>query len=256
MDSDNSSKKRKLIFLSICAVVAAAVIVIFILLSGNAKGFDFYGDSDKDGIINGNDPDANGDGIIDNFGGSGGGGGGGSGGGGYLNINPTGDIDNDGIPNIDDPDIDGDGIPNGSDPDIDGDGVPDNPPIIPPDNDTIIDNSSIPPIMPPSNDTIIDNSSIIPPGNESCDNFRSSMNMDNSYFSVDFSQSACFNLADASCNYGDAFTDNYFWNNALKCCVWRCTFEPEWWLLIILMYDNFINQKFIVSLRQFRVMAP
>jgi uncharacterized repeat protein (TIGR02543 family) len=35
-----------------------------------------------------------------------------------------GDIDDDGIPNGQDPDVDGDGIPNGQDNDIDGDGIP------------------------------------------------------------------------------------------------------------------------------------
>jgi len=224
--SDKAGINRKLLFFLISAfIVIAIVIVIFIFLKpGQASDFK---DSDGDGIIDRDDPDANGDGIIDNFGGSGGSSGGG---GGSPSINPSGDIDNDGIPNINDPDIDGDGIPNGNDPDVDGDGIPDNPPITPPNNDTI-DNSTTLPITPPDNNTIIDNSTT-PPENTtidegSCDNYRSSMNMDQYYFNIDFSSSECFALAVDSCNYGDAFLNSYFWNENLKCCVWKCTFLIE-----------------------------
>ncbi|MGY4884827.1 MAG: hypothetical protein ACP5NZ_04590 [Nanobdellota archaeon] len=68
-------------------------------------------DIDGDGILNGDDPDFDGDGNLDA----------------PFDINPNGDHDSDGTINsldgdyINSGDIDGDGIPNGDDPDFDGD---------------------------------------------------------------------------------------------------------------------------------------
>ena len=87
-------------------------------------------DNDDDGILNDNDPDVDGDGELDQFENS-------------IWDDPNGDIDGDGIPNIDDPDIDGDGILNGEDPDVDGDGFQDQINVTEPDmdddNDGILD---------------------------------------------------------------------------------------------------------------------
>ncbi len=202
--SARAQVNHKLLFFLIFILVAAAIAVVaFILFGGNKDKSGFYADSDGDGIINGNDPDANGDGIMENFGGSGGSGGGGSSGsGGSPTVAPGGDIDNDGIPNINDPDIDGDGIPNGNDPDPDGDGIIENPPVNPPSgNDTT-----------PTIDE------------QSCENFRASRGMDGGYFSLIFTESGCSALASQTCNYGDAFLANYIWNENLKCCVWKCSF--------------------------------
>ena len=68
-------------------------------------------DVDGDGILNGNDPDIDGDGVVDQFG--------------SVIGNGLGDIDGDGLLDINDGDIDGDGILNGDDPDVGGDGVVD-----------------------------------------------------------------------------------------------------------------------------------
>jgi len=187
--SKGGQTHRKLIlFLTVGFVVVAVMgIIAFILLRENPKA-DFYDDDDGDGIINGNDPDPDGDGIMENFGGSGGGGGS-SGGGSSGSTNPSGDIDNDGTPNVNDSDMDGDEIPNGNDPD------------------------------PGGNETEqIDE--------QSCENFRLSRNMDESYFSLNFSQTDCYDLATSTCEYGDSFLTNYIWNDHLKCCVWDCTFQP------------------------------
>jgi hypothetical protein len=77
------------------------------------------GDADGDGIPDDRDPDADGDGVLDD---------------------PNGDSDGDGIPDGNDPDADGDGVlddpngdsdgdgvPDGQDPDADGDGILDDP---------------------------------------------------------------------------------------------------------------------------------
>ena len=67
-------------------------------------------DIDGDGILNGDDPDWDGDNVMD---------------GQYFGIDPNGDMDNDGIPNIDDDDMDNDGIKNGDDIDFDNNGSSD-----------------------------------------------------------------------------------------------------------------------------------
>lgn len=68
-------------------------------------------DTDNDGILNGDDPDVNGDGNVDNFEEEIGSGTGNVDGDATLDIN-DGDIDNDGILNGDDSDVNGDGISN------------------------------------------------------------------------------------------------------------------------------------------------
>jgi len=77
-------------------------------------------DADGDGILNINDPDYNGDGIMDYP---------------YDLIDPNGDIDGDGILNINDEDMDGEGILNGHDPDFDGDNTMDQFTIVTPNGD-------------------------------------------------------------------------------------------------------------------------
>ena len=59
----------------------------------------FFNGEELEDIIKKNDPDSNNDGIIDAS----------------SNIDPQGDEDGDGIPNIDDLDMDGDGILNSQD---------------------------------------------------------------------------------------------------------------------------------------------
>ena len=69
-------------------------------------------DADNDGISNGDDPDLNGDGNIDNFE--------------EVIGNGTNNVDSDIVLDINDSDIDGDSILNNDDPDVNGDGTTDN----------------------------------------------------------------------------------------------------------------------------------
>jgi len=191
------------------------------VLSKISSLFNFNGDDDHDGIPNRDDPDMNGDGIVDNS---------------RVILSPKIDTDGDGISDINDPDIDGDGINNSNDPDVNGDGVMDNFFGIPPNGD--IDNDGVPNIndsdmdgdgINNGNDPDIDNN-----GNndqqinaESCNEIRIINNMSDSLFDLNFNDQDCVGFSTDICQQRGQGMTIYMWNQRFGCCVWDCFLRIE-----------------------------
>jgi len=183
--------------------------------------FNFYGDTDNDGILNRDDPDVNGDGIVDNS---------------LVPVSPEEDTDEDGNLDINDGDIDGDLVNNADDPDVNGDDVVDNPLVQDPVGD--IDGDGIPNIddpdidgdgIPNGDDGDIDGDGVEEEINaQMCNGIRINNKFDNDFFAPDFNWNDCSGFAEDSCEHEGLFLWRNLWTQQFGCCTWDCVAElPE-----------------------------